>query len=193
MSSQVQQNQVASVKIVNFILDNYSTIEKWTAGKFADRFRSKLDAADLIQSMIAELLKIGIRDSSIWQNSDSVDLTEEKDDEKALWKITITIILRRVSNKVRHFQTAKRNVNREEYIDGPIAIRNIEPIFEAEIDEFLCSIRERLTKLEWKIFELHVQGFTQKQIAPKVQRSTKTIGRRLKVIRATTEELLESD
>ena len=98
-----------------------------------------------------------------------------------------------MSNKVRHYQTAKRNVNQEEHIDAPIAIRNIEPIFEVEIDEFLCSIRERLTELEWEIFELHVQGFTQKQIAPMVQRSSKTIGRRLKVIRATTEELLESD
>ena len=193
MSSQVIQNKAATDKIVNFILENYSAIEKWTAGKFANRFRSKLDAADLIQSVFAELFRRGVRDSLIRQNSDSVDLAEEKDDEKALWKITITIILRRVSNKVRHYQTAKRNVNQEEHIDAPIAIRNIEPIFEVEIDEFLCSIRERLTELEWEIFELHVQGFTQKQIAPMVQRSSKTIGRRLKVIRATTEELLESD
>ncbi len=119
-------------------------------------------------------------------------------DETDLWRLLVTITLRKVGAQRRHFYTAKNNhggVRGESVFIGnddtaPLAglahVTGGEPTpeFAAEVNEELRRLFERLDDpLLVEIAQWKMEGFNNEEIAIKLDRNTRTVERKLALIR----------
>ena len=121
-----------------------------------------------------------------------------------LWRILFTMVDRKSKNQLRHERASKRGSGKvagesvfEKRTDGDDSpgiearVEAIEPTGPeiAELSDAIRSAFESLDPEYQRIAELRMQGYTNAEIAEQLGKSVATVERRLRVIRATWEEL----
>lgn len=155
----------------------------------ASRFNPRLDADDVVQSVFGSFFN-GAREGRY-----------AFDAENDFWKLLLTIALNKVRNTVRHHQTQMRDLGKESFstnADGSETLmanlRNPQRIA-AEYAEFLESLDELLDQLdpsEQTLLRYQIEGYTQKEIADKMNLNDRTIRRMLTRIRNRGVEMLDN-
>ena len=155
----------------------------------ASRFSPRLDADDVVQSVFGSFFN-GAREGRY-----------AFDDENDFWKLLLTIALNKVRNTVRHHQTQMRDLMKESFStnsDGAESLladlKNPRRIA-AEYAGFLESLDELLDRLEpaeQELLRYQIEGYTQKEIADKMDLNDRTIRRMLSRIRNRAAELLDN-
>lgn len=150
-----------------------------------ERVRAKVDAEDVVQSVIRTVCRRAAEHSF---NLDGPD---------ALWALLAEITFRKCGHWNRHFQTRKRDVRREQpplpdTTDGPD-----EPLDAAgprpEDGVVLCDLVEHLLQsLDSKaraVCEMLLQGYAIREIATALQCSAATIHRKIRQIKERMKQL----
>ena len=121
-----------------------------------------------------------------------------------LWRLLFTMVDRKSKNQVRHERADKRGSGRvagesvfEKRSDGENSpgiearAEAIEPTAAeiAELSDVIQVAFESLDPEYRQIAELRMQGYTVAEVAEQIDKSIATVERRLRVIRATWEEL----
>ncbi len=146
----------------------------------ASRFNPRLDADDVVQSVFGSFFN-GAKEGRYGF-----------DGENDFWKLLLTIALNKVRNTVRHHQTQMRDLGKESFStnsDGAESLlanlRNPQRIA-AEYAGFLESLDELLDQLdpvEQELLRYQIEGYTQKEIAERLDLNDRTIRRMLARIR----------
>jgi len=114
------------------------------------------------------------------------------DDDESLWKQLVTITLRRLSNKVRHENAAKRSINKTVNIDddfiGSLS-REPDPAQAIEFMDLLNRIGEQLDETGRSVLELRMAGYSYDDISVELDKADRTVGRKIQLIK----ELLEKE
>jgi len=114
------------------------------------------------------------------------------EDEESLWKQLVVITLRRVANKVRDAKAQKRGGGRATVtLDEMITTsESPDPSHAAELLEIVSKIGEQLDDVGRCIFEMRMAGYDHAEIAAELKCSTKTIQRKVNLIKQLFSEIL---
>ena len=150
------------------------------------RIRSKVDAADIVQSVYR---------SFFHRHADG---QFELRDWQSLWGMLAVITLRKARNRVRHFRTAGRDARRETSLsddrdgesEGRWSLPGREPTPDeaVELTDTIEAIMRNLTDRDRTVFELALQGHTPSEISPRVGCSERTVRRALERIKDMLEQ-----
>ena len=148
--------------------------------QFEDRFRSKADPEEVVQSVY----------ESFFRRNDRSPF--ELSDWDSLWALLATITVRKCCDQHEFWRAAKRDVRREAQPDpDPTAETWFEAIdreptpFQATVlADTLEQIVRQLEPRERKIAELTLQGYTAVEIAGLCDCSERTVARVIQRIRA---------
>jgi RNA polymerase sigma-70 factor (ECF subfamily) len=135
------------------------------------RTRQKLDPEDVVQSVFR----------SFFRRHDQGEITVTDGD--SLWALLAVITRRKCANWVRFFRTASRDVGKEADLaaagDSSGAARDIAAVESALEDAILLETLEQLMRglnaLEREVVTLSLQGYSPREVAPKVQRAERTV------------------
>jgi RNA polymerase sigma-70 factor, ECF subfamily len=155
----------------------------------ASRFNPRLDPDDVVQSVFGSFFN-GAKEGRYAFES-----------ENGFWKLLLTIALNKVRNTVRHHQTQMRDLGKESFstnADGAESLlanlKNPQRIA-AEYAGLLESLDELLDQLdpsEQELLRYQIEGYTQKEIAEKMNLNDRTIRRMLTRIQNRATDLLEN-
>ena len=152
----------------------------------ASRFNPRLGADDVVQSVFG----------SFFHGAKEGRYAFETEDD--FWKLLLTIALNKVRNTVRHHQAQMRDFAKEAFstdAEGAEAIlanlRRPQRIARqyASFLESLDELLDRLEPAEQKLLRYQLEGYTQKEIAAKMNLNDRTIRRMLERIRNRAGEL----
>ncbi|MEM7453965.1 MAG: sigma-70 family RNA polymerase sigma factor [Planctomycetota bacterium] len=151
---------------------------KLASRKINQRFRSKIDPDEVVQSVFASFFRR------------AADGDFELNTWNDLWALLVTITLRKCRTKTTGFRTLKRNVAREQSIspgksESSIHIRSSEPSPEesALFNETLDQLFDLLSPLQQSIVSLRLQGYSNVEISQQIGRTERTVYRALKQVR----------
>ncbi|MCA9072745.1 MAG: sigma-70 family RNA polymerase sigma factor, partial [Planctomycetaceae bacterium] len=131
----------------------------------ANRFNPRLGADDVVQSVFGSFFH-GTKEGRY-----------EFECENDFWKLLLTIALNKVRNSVRHHQTQRRDLSKEAFstntvgADGLIASLSSPKRVARDYLEFIECLDELLEHLdpqEQDLIRYQIEGFTQKEIAQKL-------------------------
>jgi RNA polymerase sigma factor (sigma-70 family) len=144
-------------------------------GRLARRFRARFDAADVCQSALRSMFR-RVKDPKY---------TFERD--AGVWSFLLEIALNKLHNRIRHESAQKCSPRRElaqpAEDDGDTAGLFLglsrEPNSEdaAEFRDLLAQIFRRLTRAERRYLVLQMRGYSQQEIARRLDLCTRTIRR----------------
>jgi RNA polymerase sigma-70 factor (ECF subfamily) len=156
----------------------------------AGKFNSRLDPDDVVQSVFRSIFRL-TREGRF-----------EFEGDGDFWKLLLTMALNKVRNTVRHHQASKRDPAAESIstssdgVDGYIVNRlSSQPTIQ-EIVSFTDMLEQVLKQLDpdqQLLIQYRIEGYTQKEIAEKLQVDDRTVRRMFASIRSRGEELLGDD
>ena len=151
---------------------------KLAGRKINERFRSKIDPDEVVQSVFASFFRRaadGAFELNTWND---------------LWALLVTITLRKCRTKTTGFRTLKRNVELERSItpantESSIHIQSSEPSPQetALFNETLDQLFDLLSPLQQSIVSLRLQGYSNVEISQQIGRTERTVYRALKQVR----------
>lgn len=121
-------------------------------------------------------------------------------DDQDIWKLLVTVALNKTRSQTSKNLAARRDVNRETRIgDVPIdeslsqRLQSQPSISEVlAFRETLALLFARLANDEVEVIQLRLEGYTQEEIATRLQVTTRTVRRKLTTIRQAVGELLDA-
>lgn len=143
------------------------------------RYRSKIEPEEVVQSVFASFIRRN-------------DIGEfHFDDVESLWRLLVTITVRKCLNRIEQYRTTKRAVQRELNQDfSELAVKNFlvskQPsatelaVFHETLDQLFNQLPERLQQ----IVCLRLQGASNLEISQELRCSERTVYRSLNQIRA---------
>jgi RNA polymerase sigma-70 factor (ECF subfamily) len=156
----------------------------------AGKFNSRLDPDDVVQSVFRSIFRL-TREGRFEFEGDS-----------DFWKLLLTMALNKVRNTVRHHQAGKRDPSQESIstsadgVDGYIVNRLSSQPTVQEIVSFTDMLEQILLRLDpdqAALIQYRIEGYTQKEIAEKLNVDDRTVRRMFASIRSRGEELLGDD
>jgi RNA polymerase sigma-70 factor, ECF subfamily len=160
----------ASVLYQRYLQKLLNLVSHHLSAKFNPRF----DAEDVVQSVFM----------SLFRRARKGDFTFEDDED--FWKLLLTIALNKVRNKVRFHQADKRAASREvrnaddEGSGGYILNRLSQDPTAAETVAFadlFTAVIDCLDPREQQLIHLRLEGYTQQEIAARLQVDERTVRR----------------
>ncbi len=150
-----------------------------------DRFQSKIAPKEVVQSVFA----------SFFDHNRRGDF--EFSDWNSLWSLLVKMTVNKCSNRIKEFQTLKRNVElelsagavdaAESQFYGPTGQPSVHEVavFNETLDQLFDDIPEDLQRL----VSLKLQGYSNFEISEEVGCSERTVYRNMKRIQKTFEDL----
>lgn len=158
------------------------------SGNLMERYQSHFDSEDVLMSAFRTVLVRVTNGEFRFEDDDDV------------WKLLVTVSLNKLRKKVRHHQTGKRNIDLETRgssdFDGTLAGQlTLSPgVFEAvEFADLVKTAMSILSDRERSILLLRLEGFSQQEIASKLEITDRTVRRCWEKIRERLEFLLGDD
>lgn len=149
------------------------------------RFKAKIEPEEIVQSVFASFFRRHSRGEFHFE------------DWNDLWALLVKITVRKCSNKVDWFLSAKRNINLE--LEGKVsnsrdssinAIANEPTAHEISIfHELLDQLLDSLSELQQQVVGLRLQGYSNLEISEKIGRSERTVYRTLNNVREILTDL----
>ena len=156
----------ASEALFNRYHDRAFDFAKKKLGRF---LQTKVDPGDIAHESLVSLFRAA-RDCRIRIN--------QKGD---LWKFLVGIINNKVKSQFERFNLSKRNIQKEQKLESDITGRENS---ETQTGELFADLIRDEKPVDRKMVELLVQGYSQKEIAEKLGRTTRTIRRMMENLRA---------
>ncbi|MEM7454649.1 MAG: sigma-70 family RNA polymerase sigma factor [Planctomycetota bacterium] len=145
------------------------------------RFQHRFTAEDIVQSAFLSFFKRHRK------------APYQFEDERSLWSLLCTITMRTLQRKITRLKSKKRNVFREVHQPETTedsstyfwqaTSRESDPAAHARAADIIPNLLCRLDPLERRILKLKFHGYTNREIALDVQRSTRSVYRTLDKIR----------
>ena len=140
------------------------------------RLQRRMDGEDIAQSVLRTFFRRSELGEFRFDNSTD------------LWKLLVTITLKKVHNKARHHHAERRDLSREhESLDAaaelPVLARGPSPAEAAELLDQVDWMLEGMTDTHREIFFLIVQGYSRTEVAEKLNVSRMTVHRVLDLLR----------
>jgi RNA polymerase sigma-70 factor (ECF subfamily) len=155
------------------------------------RLRAKLDAEDVIQSVLRTFF-VRYREGQF-----------VLDGWDGLWSMLVVITLRKCGHKAEHFRAGIRDLKREclPLPTSDAALHDWEAVANDPTPSQAAMLTEALTHLltdlndqqERQILELALQGFTVSEISARIGRSERKVQRVLKMVRAKLERMRDGE
>jgi RNA polymerase sigma-70 factor (ECF subfamily) len=172
--------QGAATEIWNRFMNRLMALAR---SRLSDRLRAKVDPEDVTLSAFKSFFR---------RQADTPFTLDCWDD---LWQVLALITLRKCGHQVEHFQTARRNINRELPPPSPedsglayeLIARDPTPSEAAMLTETMEQVMQRLKDRERPILILSLQGFTASEISAKTGRSERTVYRVLERVKQELE------
>ena len=151
--------------------------------RIAERFKSKFDSGDIAGTVCRTIVR---------------RISEGKfsfEDDAGFWRLLVTIAKRKISNKVRHFSTGSRSVDKEISEAANSIIKSPEPGPDeaAAFAELLHNLLDQLDEQEQKIFLMRTENHQFQEIADELGVAERTPRRKMKVIKEKLLEIFEKD
>ncbi len=155
-----------------------------------EKFRKRIDAQDLVQSIYRSVFRV-TRERSI-----------EFTDDTGFWKWLATLALNKTYNRVKYLEAGSRNPSREGGRAEDASLRAISagryrsmPSSEevVELADLLETILKALEPTDQQILQFRIEGFTQQEIAERLNVDPRTVRRRLESIRERVREISEAE
>lgn len=153
--------------------------------RLSSKLRSKVDPEEVVQSAFRSFFK--------QVNAGRVEISERG----KLWSLLAKITLRKIHRQAERYSAAKADVDREkeavDYEGIPLEFVSDEPTPEVinSVKEILDNVLDGLKDVEREAIELHLQGYTEKEIADEVNKSTRTIRRLFAKLKTDLEQRLD--
>lgn len=156
----------------------------------ANKFNSRLDPDDVVQSVFRSIFRL-TREGRF-----------EFEGDGDFWKLLLTVALNKVRNTVRHHQAGKRDPAAESIstsadgVDGYIVNRLSSQPTVQEVVSFADMLEQILNQLDSDqqlLIQYRIEGYTQKEIAEKLNVDDRTVRRMLASIRSRGEQLMGDD
>ena len=153
----------------------------------ANKFNSRLDPDDVVQSVFRSIFRL-TREGRF-----------EFEGDGDFWKLLLTMALNKVRNTVRHHQAGKRDPAAEaistsaDGVDGYIVNRLSSQPTVQEVVSFADMLEQILNQLDTDqqlLIQYRIEGYTQKEIAEKLDVDDRTVRRMFANIRSRGEQLL---
>ncbi|MFK7767545.1 MAG: RNA polymerase sigma factor [Mariniblastus sp.] len=149
-----------------------------TSKRINQRFRAKIDADEIVQSVFASFFR---------RNAEGEFQVENWND---LWALLVTITLRKCSTKISSFMTAKRDVSLEQPVaraPGESTFSAVasepSPLEIATFNESLDQLFDLLTPLQQEIVTMRLKGYSNVEISQRIGRTERTVYRSLDKVR----------
>ena len=156
------------------------------SGNLMERYQNHYDSEDVLISAFRTVLTRVSKGEFKFEDDDDV------------WKLLVTVALNKLRKKVRHHNAGKRDIHLEarsgEAFDGALATQLSQSpgVFEAvEFADLLKTAMGILSQQERSILQLRMEGFSQKEIAEKLEISDRTVRRAWERIRERLEFLIQ--
>jgi RNA polymerase sigma-70 factor (ECF subfamily) len=159
--------------------------------QLADRFRSRMDADDVVQSVCR----------SFFRRVQEGQFRFDADDD--VWKLLVTISLNKLRNQIRRHSAAKRDASqerrrRDNALPDDFHLEKlaetpspVEAFIFAEMVERVC---DQLDDRHALLLQLRLEGHNQQEIAERLQTSDRSVRRMMDNIRdVLSRELSSSD
>ena len=166
-------DQVAANELYQRYVDRLSVI---VTAKLAERFRSRMDADDVLQSTCR----------SFFRRVQEGQFQFDEDDD--VWKLLVTITLNKLRNQIRKHSAAKRDAGQElrpRTDDRPddFHVQRVgsspEPVEAFAFSETIESVADKLSPAHALMLIQRLDGFSQQQIADSFETSDRSIRRML--------------
>jgi RNA polymerase sigma-70 factor (ECF subfamily) len=165
---------------INELMGEYlPKIVKLVKHKINSRYSARFDADDVAATVFR----------TVFKNLSNGKFTF--DDDESLWRQLVAITQHRLNNKIRHADAAKRATDRTVHAAGDLfeAIsREPDPQDAALLIELIEQIGQRVDELSRQILELRLSGLDSPEIAERLEKSERTIRRKLQRIESLLEE-----
>ena len=169
----------------------------------------RLDWDVVIQSYLPKLIRLAARKLESSKNSlvepedvvSSVFRTVfrrlksgklELDDDDSIWNVLVTVLVRRLQNKIRHENAAKRSINKTVELEEFLTLvfsRDPDPQDAVHFNQIIEDVCKHLNPESRNVFELKIAGYNNFEIADKLNISPRTVGRRIALIRDILEQV----
>lgn len=174
----VQRWQAGDEDAATELFDRYQgKLLPLVASHLSEKLRPRLEADELVQSILKSAFRVTRQGHTQFS------------DDTGFWKWLVTVALNKVFKKIERETAAKRNPDREvssqssdTYLANSLSQRPTSAQV-VEVSDLMEHILERLDDDQKQILLLKLEGYTQKEIASKLNVSEKTIQRRSEKIR----------
>jgi RNA polymerase sigma-70 factor, ECF subfamily len=149
-------------------------------GRFQARLRSKVDAEDIVQSVFKSFFRAQGKGQF------------EFDDWGGLWRLLVTMTVRKCGRRAEEFYAARRDVGRERHDRGSAEDRRPElevaapdptPDEAVALTELVERLISSLDDRGQQVFTLRLQGYTIPEISQQIGRTERTVHRTLDQIK----------
>jgi RNA polymerase sigma-70 factor (ECF subfamily) len=120
------------------------------------------------------------------------------EDDADIWKLLVTVVLNKLRNQVRHMNAGRRDIRREAFgdsdFDGHLASQLSQPPHievAVEFAELMQDIFPLLPENERTLLQLRLEGYTQKEIAERMDVTDRTIRRLWERVRQRIIDIVE--
>ena len=146
--------------------------------RISSRMKSKFDSGDVVGTVCRTVVRR------------FQDGTFRFEDDAGFWRLLVTIAKRKISNKVRHFSTDGRSIDREisEAANSIVTMPEPSPDEAVAFSESLQILMSKLNEQEQQIFMMRIENYQFQEIADKLGVSERTPRRKMDIIK---EKLLE--
>lgn len=148
--------------------------------RISEKYQSKLDSEDLAATVCRTVFR-RLQEGSLTLGDDA-----------ELWKLFVTITIRKISNKVRYLTADIRDANREGVFDPELHTalsREPGPSESLQFVDLLETLEQRLDSLAIKVLNLRLLGWKTREIAIELGVVERTVGRKLELIREELQAL----
>lgn len=116
----------------------------------------------------------------------------ELNGRQELWNLLLTVLIRRIGRRVKYQSAAKRPSN-----SAPLSPECLDEIASPNQEQFSCECQELISSLNdvhlQQVALMRFEGYTNDEIALKLNRTRRTVQRMLTTIRSQWEEELKPD
>ena len=179
--SEDSKNGLTDEEVNRLLADFLPKLAQSAELRISTKYRKKFDGGDIASTVCRTIIK----------NRKVGKLVIGSEDE--FYKLVATIVSRKIRKKVRWENSQKRSVDRESEFDADIiaAIAN-DPSPEAteRFVDMLSDLGDNLDPLAVEILHLKLDQHTNREIADKVGRVERTVGRKIELIKEKVLEYL---
>ncbi len=179
-------DQAAASQLYQRYVERLSGI---VSGHLSDRLRARTDADDVLQSACRSFFR-RVREGQF-----------QFDEDEDVWKLLVTISLNKLRSQVRRHSAAKRDAaqevtRRDNSLPDDFHLQKLaktpSPVEAFIFAEMIESVSDKLGTQHAMLLELRMEGYSQLEIAGKLQTSDRSIRRMLDSVRNVLSRELRS-